>query len=165
MLRIGDPGLERSSWPSTDSTAQMNRRWKASGCDPPIERCPCQGRHSDHVADAVERRNYGGPAALFFVDRSALIHRRMTDEALPCAPGFRRNLCVPDHSASRRLRLNLRFCANHATTSERRQPIARPLNLRFFENLSSRHSPAITQRSRRASRAKSWVHKSSCSGG
>jgi hypothetical protein len=165
VLGIGNPGLERSPGPGTNASAQMNRRRKTTDRDPPIERRSRQGRHFNHVSDAVKRRDDVGCAASFAIDRSACIHRRMAGDVLSCAPGLRRRLRALDRLALPWWRVNPKFCANHATTSDRRQLMARPLSLSFFENLPIRHSPAITQRSRRVSRATSWVHKSSCSGG
>lgn len=50
-------------------------------------------------------------------------------------------------------------------TSDRRQPIGRPRNLRLFGNRRIRRNPAITQRGLRMSRATSCALRSSCSGG
>lgn len=155
MLRIVNPGLERRSLPRTDASAQMNRRGKASSSDAPIERRTRQSRHPDHVSDAVERRNHAGPTFAFVADPTAQTHRRIPGDAFPLVPGFRRCLRAPDRLALPWLRVIPRFSANQATASDRWRRMTRLWSLSFFENLPIRHKPAITQRSRRLSRATS----------
>lgn len=165
MLRIVNPGLERRSVPGTDASAQMNWRGKASSRDAPIERRTRQSRHPDHVSDAVKRRNDSGSTFAFVVDPTARTHRRMLGDVLPFEPGFRRCLRAPDRLVLPRPRAIPRFSAHQATASDRWRRMARLWSLSFFEILPTRHNPAITHRSRRLSRARSWVHKSSCRGG
>lgn len=165
MLRIGDPGLQRSSGPCTDASAQMHRRREATGRNAPIERRTRQGGHPDHIPNSVERRNYVAPVVSLTVDLAARIHRRPSGEALPWEPRLRRRLRVGDRLPLRGWRVNPSCSASRAIPSKRRRPTAWLCRLSDFEKRRIRHNPAITQRRRLVSRTTSWVHRSSCRGG
>lgn len=165
VLRIGDPGLQRSSGPSTDASAQVNRRREPTGRNAPIERRTRQGRHPDHIPNSIERRNYAGPVVFFIGDPAVRIHRRPSGEVLPWVPRLRRRLRVGDRLILPLSRLNPSCSASRAIPSKRRPATAWPWRLSVIENRRIRHNPAITQRRRLVSRTTSWVHRSSCRGG
>ena len=165
MFRIGDPGLQRSSGPRTDASAQMHRWGKATGRNAPIERRARQGRHPDHIPNSVERRNDDSPVVFFIVDLAARIHRRPSGEVLPWEPRLRRRLRVGDRLLLRRWRLSPSCSASRTIPSKRRRPTAWLWRLSDIENRRIRHNPTITQRRRLVSRTMSWVHRSSCRGG
>lgn len=165
MFRIGDPGLQRSSGPCTDASAQMHRRGKATGRNAPIERRASQGRHPDYIPNSVERRDYVAGVASLIVDSATQIHWRPSGEALPWVPRLRRRLRVGDRLLLRAWRLSPSCSASRAIPSKRRRPTAWLWRLSDIENRRIRHNPAITQRRRLVSRTTSWVHRSSCRGG
>jgi hypothetical protein len=165
VFRIGDPGLQRSSGPRTDASAQMHRWGKATGRNAPIERRARQGRHPDHIPNSVKRRNYASPVVFFIGDAAARIHRRPSGEALPRVPRLRRRRRPGDRLILPLSRLNPSCSASRPIPSKRRPATAWPWRLSVFENRRIRHNPTITQRRRLVSRTTSWVHRNSCRGG
>jgi hypothetical protein len=155
VLGIGQPRLKRRSGPCADAAAQVDRTRKASSGNPPMECRACQGRHADHVPDAIKRWNDFGSAVVFSVDRAARAHRRPLGDDLPAIRRLRRRLCAGHRPPLLRWRLSRSCSAKLARPTERRVPRVCPRRLRCFENRRTRHNPAIAQRSRRVRRATS----------
>lgn len=183
--RIGDPGLERSPRPGTDTTAQMHGTRKQSNGDPPVERRSRQRRDCDDIAQAVEGR-YDVTAAWTVVENCKFAtHRLMCGGDAPwelrrarcrrcndaeCARGKGNDACRGvrrrrTRFAARRSPSTARSRAIHSRISERRQPMQRPRNRSLRGRWPSRLRPTIIQHGRRVSRATSCALNNSCTGG